>query len=103
VGRYIITVDDDIDPSNLDEVLWAISTRTNPERAISVVPGYLTSPLDPTLTPEKRQQRDITTAKVFIDACWPYHCKDAIPQFIRTSDELRNQAMAKWKEVFEGL
>lgn len=102
-GRYIITVDDDIDPSNLDEVLWAICTRTNPEKAISIVPGYITSGLDPTLTPEKRQQGDLTTAKVFIDACWPYHWKDAIPQVIRSSEELRSEVMAKWKQVFEGL
>ena len=102
-GRYIITVDDDVDPSNLDEVLWAVSTRVNPERAIHIVPGFLTSALDPTLTPEARQRKELTTAKVFIDACWPYHWKEAVPQVIRSSDELRNQILTKWDTLFQEL
>ena len=102
-GRYIITVDDDIDPSNLDEVLWAVSTRVSPERAITIVPGFLTSSLDPTLSPEERQRKELTTAKVFIDACWPYHWKDAIPPVIRSSQELRKQILTKWKDLFQGI
>lgn len=102
-GRYIITVDDDIDPSNLDEVLWAVSTRVNPETAISIVPGYLTSALDPTLSPEKRQRKDLTTAKVFIDACWPFHWKDAVPPVIRSSEELRNKILTKYQELFQDI
>ena len=102
-GRYIITVDEDIDPSNLDEVLWAVSTRVNPQRAITIVPGFLTSGLDPTLSPEERQRKELTTAKVFIDACWPFHWKDAIPPIIRSSEELRKQVMAKWKELFQDM
>jgi UbiD family decarboxylase len=79
VGRYIVTVDEDIDPSNLDEVLWAVCTRVNPEKAIAIVPGFLSSPLDPTLSPDARERKEYTTSKVFIDACWPYHWKEEIP------------------------
>ena len=103
VGRYIITVDEDIDPSNLDEVLWAVSTRTNPAQAINIVPGFLTSGLDPTLSPEQRERKEFTTAKVFIDACWPYHWKDEVPEISRASNELREDVQKKWKELFTGL
>ena len=30
LGRYTIVVDDDIDPTNLNEVLWALCTRSDP-------------------------------------------------------------------------
>ncbi len=99
-GRYVITVDDDIDPSNLGEVLWAVCTRADPERAISIVPGFLTSALDPMLSPDHRQRKDYTTAKVFIDACWPYHWKDKAPPVNRASDELRHTVTEKWKDLF---
>jgi 4-hydroxy-3-polyprenylbenzoate decarboxylase len=102
-GRYIITVDDDIDPSNLGEVLWAVCTRVDPEKAISIVPGFLTSPLDPMLSPDHRERKDYTTAKVFINACWPYHWKDKAPPVNRASDELRTKVMEKWKSLFDRI
>ena len=32
LGRYVVVVDDDIDPSNLADVVWAMGTRTNWKR-----------------------------------------------------------------------
>jgi 4-hydroxy-3-polyprenylbenzoate decarboxylase len=100
-GRYIITVDEDIDPSNLEEVLWAVTTRCDPEKYIDIIPGFLTSPLDPTIPPEKREARDFTTAKVFINACRPYYWKDRFPSVNRASDELREKVRNKFSRVFE--
>jgi len=68
-----------------------------------MVPGFLKSSLDPTLSPGERQRKELTTAKVFIDACWPYHWKDAIPPVIRSSQELREQILTKWKDLFQGI
>jgi 4-hydroxy-3-polyprenylbenzoate decarboxylase len=103
VGRYIVTVDEDIDPSNLDEVLWAVCTRVNPEKAIAIVPGFLSSPLDPTLSPAERERKEFTTSKVFIDACWPYHWKEEVPPIIRSSDALRNKILTKYQELFQDI
>lgn len=100
-GRYIITVDEDIDPSNLDEVLWAVTTRCDPETSIDIVPGFLTSPLDPMLSPQKRERLDFTTAKVFINACRPYSWKDEFPPTNRASTEIRDKVMEKFKEVLQ--
>lgn len=99
-GRYIVTVDEDIDPSNLEEVLWAVCTRTNPETSMHVVPGFLTSPLDPMLPPEKRERKDFTTAKVLIDACRPYHWLKDFPPVNVADQELRSQIFSKWSSLF---
>ena len=32
-GRFVMVVDDDIDPFNLHDVMWALATRCDPERA----------------------------------------------------------------------
>jgi 4-hydroxy-3-polyprenylbenzoate decarboxylase len=100
-GRYIIVVDEDIDPSNLDQVLWAVTTRVDPETAIDIVPGFLTSPLDPMLPPEKREKRDFTTAKVFINACRPFLWKDKFPPVNRVSAELKEKVMKKFRDALK--
>jgi 4-hydroxy-3-polyprenylbenzoate decarboxylase len=99
-GRYIITVDDDIDPSNLNEVLWAVCTRCDPEKYIDIVPGYLTSPLDPMLDPDKRARKDYTTAKVFINACRPFHWKNQFPMVNVAGSELRKKVLSKYSDLF---
>lgn len=100
VGRYVIVVDEDVDPSDWEEVTWAVCTRCDPETSIDIVRGYLTSPLDPMLAPEKRKVRDYTAAKVIINACRPYHWRKEFPLVNRASDELRSKVMDKWGHLF---
>jgi len=100
-GRYIIVVDEDIDPADWESVMWALTTRCNPEDSIDIVRGFLTSPLDPMLPPEKREKRDFTTAKVIINACKPYHWMKNFPPVNRAGDELRKRVLDKWSGLFE--
>ena len=99
-GRYIIVVDDDVAPEDLDNVLWAVSTRCDPETSIDIDRGFLDTPLDPSIPPEKRSRGDFTTAKVIINACKPYHWINEFPPLCRASDELRKKAMDKWAHLF---
>ncbi|UCF56098.1 MAG: UbiD family decarboxylase, partial [Deltaproteobacteria bacterium] len=102
-GRYVITVDDDIDPSNFGEVIWAVCTRCDPEQYIDIVPGFLTSIKDPILSPEKVARKDYTTAKVFINACRPYHRRDEFPPVQVAGPELRQQVLTKWADLFKDV
>lgn len=61
---------------------------------------FLSSPLDPTLPPEKRTVRDFTTTKVIINACKPYHRMAQFPPVTRATDELRKKVMDKWSYLF---
>ena len=99
-GRYIIVVDDDIDPTNLEEVLWAVTTRCDPDTSIDIVRGFLSSPLDPMLSPAKRAARDFTTSKVIINACRPYHWIKEFPPVNVASNELRKKVMDRWGHLF---
>jgi vanillate/4-hydroxybenzoate decarboxylase subunit C len=63
--KFIIVVDEDIDPFNLQEVMWAITVRFRPERDLVIIPNAPGSTLDPTSS-----IRGITT-KVIIDATKP--------------------------------
>ena len=45
--KVAIAVDEDVDIFNYAEVLWAISTRVNPEQDIIVIPGAKIHAMDP--------------------------------------------------------
>jgi len=100
-GRYAIVVDEDIDPSNWDEVMWAVTTRCDPEKNIQIVKGFLSSPLDPMLSPDRRAQGDFTTAKVIINACRPYHWMKDFPPVNKATEELKNKILEKWPHLFK--
>ena len=42
--------DEDIDPSDLNQALWAVETRTDPGRSIQVIEHCHTSTRDPAFT-----------------------------------------------------
>ena len=63
--KVVIMVDADVDPFNLPQVMWAISTKVQPGRDIVTIPGLSVVPLDPGSEPPG------ITDKVIIDATTP--------------------------------
>jgi UbiD family decarboxylase len=45
-GRFVVVVDDDIDPSNLDEVVWAMCSRCDPVTGLDIVNQTVGTPVD---------------------------------------------------------
>ncbi|MFC1815856.1 UbiD family decarboxylase [Thermodesulfobacteriota bacterium] len=98
---WIIVVDDDIDPSNISEVLWAMGNRCDVETAVEVISGGWTSRLKPVLSPEKRSRGDFTQGMAIVLACKPYYWIDHFPPTIKTSPELLQKVKGKWGELFQ--
>ena len=48
-SKYIVVVDDDVDVTNLDHLLWAMLTRTDPKESIQFIAGSWDSPADPAI------------------------------------------------------
>ena len=61
--KYAVAVDSDVDIFSDADVLWAISTRTQPDRDMFVVPECMGSPLDPSA-----KGKGGITARMGIDA-----------------------------------
>jgi UbiD family decarboxylase len=95
-GKYVIVVDDDIDVSNLEELIWALLTRSDPESSIDIIRGAWSTPLDPRIPPEKREQKDFTNSRAVIDACRPYHWRDQFAKVNMPSPEDARQAREKF-------
>ncbi len=49
MNRFVIVVDDDVDPMNLDEVMWAVCTRCEPAGDIDIMRKSWGSKVDPLL------------------------------------------------------
>ena len=64
-AKMVIVVDETIDPFNLPQVMWAMSTKFNPQYDLVTVPGLSILPLDPASEPAGM------TTKVIIDATTP--------------------------------
>ena len=50
-SKYIVVCDDDVDVTDLDHLLWAMLTRTDPTQSIQFINGSWDSPADPALPP----------------------------------------------------
>ena len=99
VGRFVIVVDDDIDPSNVSEVLWALGTRCDPKSQIDFLSDRLSMASDPRLEPEKRAVGDLTCSTALIDACRPWAWRDKFPKSTKSSPEVMAQIRQKWGKL----
>jgi 4-hydroxy-3-polyprenylbenzoate decarboxylase len=101
LGRFVIIVDDDVDPSNTDDVLWALATRCDPRSSIDIVRDCWYPSGDPLFSPEKIRKGDFTISKAIINACKPYNWIDKFPSVNKISYELREKTMEKWRDLFK--
>jgi len=95
LNRFAVVVDDDIDPSNLFDVIWAMSTRCDPAQDIDILRNCWSGPVDPIFPVG---QKGLNTRAV-IDACRPYAWKEDFSPVAECSRELRDQTYDKWKDI----
>lgn len=79
-----------------DEVLWAICSRCDPATDIHILENCWSTSLDPVISPEKRENDDLTNSHAIIDATRPYHWIDEFPDVNGISPELENRLGNQW-------
>ncbi len=95
-GRYIVVVDDDIDIFNLQDVLWAVLTRSDPEEDIEIIRRAWSSPLDPIVP----QGAVPFNSRGIIDATIPWERRDSFPEFIVKIEEAQ-AVRNKWQHILD--
>ena len=78
-GKYVMVVDEDVDIANLEELMWAVTSRSNPAESIDIIHNAWSTPLDPCISPENKAIGNYTNSRCIIDACRPFHWKDDYP------------------------
>jgi 4-hydroxy-3-polyprenylbenzoate decarboxylase len=100
-GKYVVVVDDDIDVSNLEELIWAMLTRSDPATSIDIVHGAWSTPLDPRITPTDKAAGNFTNSRAIIDACRPFHWRDKFPLVNMPSPATMKKAREKFGYLLE--
>jgi UbiD family decarboxylase len=98
LGRYVLVVDDDIDPTNTYDVIWAMCTRSDPEKDIDIIRRMWSGPLDPIIPLEAKG----LNSRALIDATRPFEWRDKFPPVAISSHEVIEAARKKWGAVLFG-
>jgi UbiD family decarboxylase len=97
MSRWSVVVDDDIDPSNLQEVMWAVATRSDPATGIDIIQRGMGSKNDPLFVAYKYDAP--LSSKAIIDACRPWEHLGEFPAVAEASKALQEKTRAKWKDL----
>ncbi|MDP2643408.1 MAG: UbiD family decarboxylase [Desulfobacterales bacterium] len=101
----IVVVGEDVDVTNMDEVMWALTTRVHPVRDIHVKKRAPSHAIFPFISPEER--KNLTGAAVCYDATFPFEWKENKPKVVDFQhawpEEIQRLVMKRWSEYgFKG-
>jgi 4-hydroxy-3-polyprenylbenzoate decarboxylase len=92
LGRIVIVVDEDIDVTDLNDVMWAVVTRSDPERSLDIINRAWSGPLDPAIAPDVKGHN----SRMIIDATRPWEWRDKFPIAIGPDAQTKRETRKKW-------
>ncbi|MFI4987287.1 MAG: UbiD family decarboxylase [Alphaproteobacteria bacterium] len=94
--KWIIAVDEDVDATDLNQVLWALSTRCHPSEDIDILRNTWSTGLDPSQYPPEARPYG---SKALINACKPHRHLKEFPQRTLLSRRTYERVKARWREL----
>ncbi|MFQ5831033.1 MAG: UbiD family decarboxylase, partial [Candidatus Methylomirabilia bacterium] len=99
-SKWIIAVDEDVDPSNINQVLWAMSTRCNPAEDIDILRQTWSTSLDPAQNPPEERPYG---SKALINACKEHRYIKEFSKRTKIRRSVYEAVAAKWGQLgFQG-
>jgi len=95
-GKYVIVVDDDVDPTNVTQVLWAMATRSRPAQSIDILRETWSTYLDPSLNPPEIRPWG---SKALINACMDYKFIKTFSKRTKLSRAAYDNVVQRWHEL----
>jgi len=92
----VIVVDDDVDPTNVHQVLWAMATRSRPAQSIDILRETWSTFLDPSLNPPEIRPWG---SKALINACMDFRYIKTFSKRTKLSKPMYEQVVARWTEL----
>ncbi|PWR13625.1 UbiD family decarboxylase [Micromonospora sicca] len=97
MNRYVVVVDEDIDVTDLGEVVWAMSTRSDPATDIEIMNRTWGSKLDPMLEPDQTPYN----SRAVIDACRPWHRLKSFPRVAESDPAYLREVQQRWGQFLD--
>ena len=95
-GKYVVVTDEDVDVSDLNELMSAMVFRSDPATSIDIIQKAWSTALDPSIPPAKKKEKDFTNSRAIIDACRPFHWKDQYPKICLPDPDAVRRAKEKF-------
>jgi UbiD family decarboxylase len=92
MNKLVIVVDSDVNPRDLDEVMWAVATRCDPAADLEVMHRTWGSRVDPLKLPDQPAYNN----RLLIDACRPFERLGDFPAVAESSAELLDRVAGRW-------
>lgn len=96
MGRLVVVVDEDIDPSNLADVMWAVTTRAEPCESVDIIRNAWSSALDPRIPADEKMRGQTSHSKMIIDACKPFAWREHFPSSTALSPDEAIRVRRQW-------
>ena len=95
--KWIVAVDEDVDPSNINEVLWAMATRCSPVDDIDILRNTWSTWLDPTKNPPDTRPWG---SKALINACKEHRHLESFSKRTTLTRETWQRIASRWATDF---
>ncbi len=94
--KWIIAVDEDVDPTDFHQVMWALSTRCHPSEDLDVLRNTWSTGLDPSQFPPELRPYG---SKVLINACKPHRSMKHFPATTMLRRSTYDRVVRRWSEL----
>ena len=94
--KWIVAVDEDVDPTDTDQVIWAMATRCNPIEDIDILRNTWSTWLDPTQNPPEERPWG---SKALINACKEHRHIATFSKRTTVRRELYDDLARRWAKL----
>jgi UbiD family decarboxylase len=95
-SKWIIVVDEDVDPTDIEQVVWAMCTRCHPPDDIDILRNTWSTYLDPTRNPPEIRPYG---AKTLINACKEHKYLKEFSRRTLLRESMYKKVRERWKDL----
>jgi len=94
--KWIVVVDDDVDPTDLNQVVWAMTTRCHPASDVDILRQTWSTYLDPTLNPPELRPYG---SKAIVNACMEHRYLKSFSKRTRLRQDVYERLKSRWSSL----
>ncbi len=94
--KWIVAVDEDVDPTDMDQVIWAMASRCNPVDDIDILRDTWSTPLDPSQNPPDKRPYG---SKALINACKNHRFMQTFAKRTRLRKSVYDKLANQWQDL----
>jgi 4-hydroxy-3-polyprenylbenzoate decarboxylase len=94
--KWIVAVDEDVDPTDINQVLWAMASRCNPTDDIDILRNTWSTGLDPTQNPPEIRPYG---SKALINACKEHRFIPVFSKRTKLRKSVYDKVSDRWGEL----